>query len=201
MLRKIVGTAVALLTVMSVVPAVAVAENRSQPEAVAEAITAERLTIAGAVANGSLAVEDVRAGWVRIRSLYGAQDQCLEAQAAGGGGNGTRVRVWTCDGTAEQDWFATDDFYLINGLFSKCLDADVVGGGGNGTRLQLWDCNASSQQRWFTFANDMAIYNDRFYNNGNTVVDRDVNVVGNGAPAQLWTKNFQPQQWWRPEAI
>ena len=31
---------------------------------------------------------------------------------------------------------------------------------------------------------------------GNIVLDRDANVVGNGARVQLWQKNFQSQQWW-----
>lgn len=90
----------------------------------------------------------------------------------------------------------------VNSLYKvtpgQCLDADITGGGQNGTKVQVWACNGSTQQQWEVFANDLAFYNVRFYNNGNTVMDRDITVPGNGARAQLWAKNFQSQQWWSP---
>ncbi|QFZ20001.1 RICIN domain-containing protein [Saccharothrix syringae] len=135
------------------------------------------------------------AAWVGIRSLHGNGGQCLDADAAGGG-NGTRVQVWDCNGEPQQRWFSTDDGYLVNGLFQDmCLDADTNGGGANGTRLQLWECNHSPQQRWWRLDGDLAIYNELYLNDHNTVVDRDPDA-GNGAVAQLWEKNFQSQQWW-----
>ena len=140
-----------------------------------------------------------RAGWFVIRSLFGSGTQCLDADSTGGG-NGTRVQVWDCNGSNQQLWFWADDLSVRNGLFpSMCLDADVNGGGANGTRAQLWVCNGSTQQQWGVLPNDVAIYNVRFFNNANTVLDRDTNVPGNGAQVQLWEKNFQPQQWWSPE--
>ncbi|MGW4896067.1 RICIN domain-containing protein [Kitasatospora sp. NPDC004240] len=136
---------------------------------------------------------------VRILSSFqgtGSQ-QCLDADA-NNGANGTKVQTWDCNGTSQQRWYWWDDGSLESYRFpGKCLDADTNGGGANGTRVQLWDCNHTTQQRWFTRANDVAIYNYRFYNGGNTVVDRDANVAGNGAQVQLWVKNYQSQQWWR----
>ncbi|AZQ69946.1 MULTISPECIES: RICIN domain-containing protein [Streptomyces] len=143
----------------------------------------------------------VQAGVVRIASLYGrTPGQCLDADA-NAGGNGTKVQVWACNGSGQQAWISWDNGALESVRFrGMCLDADTNGGGRNGTRVQLWQCNGTAQQRWFGFRNDLALYNDLFYNGGNTVLDRDTNVPGNGAQAQLWAKNFQSQQWWRVDA-
>lgn len=80
---------------------------------------------------------------------------------------------------------------------SQCLDADIYGGGKDGTRVQLWKCNNTTQQSWFMRSGDLAIYNVRFLNNYNTVLDRNATWTGDGAPVQLWTKNYQSQQWWK----
>ncbi|GAA2974822.1 RICIN domain-containing protein [Actinokineospora diospyrosa] len=164
--------------------------------------SAERLPVGATLASGKSTSAPAASAWVRIRSLYGNKDQCLDADA-NAGGNGTRVQVWTCNGSSQQAWLTYSDSYrLVNGRFGRCLDADLNGGGANGTKLQLWDCNGSTQQSWYRRGGgDVALYNIRFSNNDNTVVDRDANQPGNGARAQLWVKNFQPQQWWVIEAL
>ncbi|MBM7773219.1 uncharacterized protein (DUF2147 family) [Actinokineospora baliensis] len=140
------------------------------------------------------------AEWIQIRSLYGSQNQCLDADLNGGGANGTKVQLWDCNGSDQQQWLLDfENKQLINKKFWACLDADLNGGGANGTKLQLWTCNSSDQQKWLRYYDDLAIYNGRFFNGKNTVVDRDVSHGGNGAKAQLWAKNFQPQQWWEFE--
>ncbi|MEV0264683.1 RICIN domain-containing protein [Streptomyces sp. NPDC050617] len=122
--------------------------------------------------------------------------QCLDVDA-NGGGNGTVVQIWQCNGSTQQRWYLWNNGALESYRFpGKCLDADLNGGGANGTKVQIWDCNNTSQQSWSHPSGDRAIYNARFYNNGNIVMDRDANVVGNGARVQLWQKNFQSQQWW-----
>ncbi|MFJ2728961.1 ricin-type beta-trefoil lectin domain protein [Streptomyces collinus] len=135
--------------------------------------------------------------YVRIYSLYQATPgQCLDADATAGG-NGTKVQVWGCNGTTQQEWLLSTDGSLRSVRFpSMCLDADTSGGGANGTRVQLWQCNGTTQQQWYHPSGDLAIYNVRFNNGNNTVLDRDTNVPSNGARAQLWGKNFQSQQWW-----
>ncbi|WP_229854407.1 RICIN domain-containing protein [Streptomyces filipinensis] len=75
------------------------------------------------------------------------------------------------------------------------MDADATAGG-NGTKVQVWGCNGTTQQQWYHPSGDLAIYNVRFNNGNNTVLDRDTNVPGNGAQAQLWGRNLQSQQWW-----
>ncbi|MGZ9935497.1 RICIN domain-containing protein [Streptomyces sp. NC-S4] len=122
--------------------------------------------------------------------------QCLDVDA-NGGGNGTVVQVWQCNGTSQQRWYLWNNGALESYRFpGKCLDADLNGGGRNGTKVQIWDCNNTPQQSWSHPSGDRAIYNARFYGGGNIVMDRDANVVGNGARVQLWQKNFQSQQWW-----
>jgi len=134
-----------------------------------------------------------------LDSLYtGTPGQCLDADV-NNGANGTKVQVWTCNGTLQQQWISWSDNTIESVKFrGMCLDADLNGGGANGTRVQLWACNGSTQQQWVTRINDLAIYNVRFLNNTNTVLDRDVTVPGNGARVQLWAKNYQSQQWWQP---
>lgn len=122
--------------------------------------------------------------------------QCLDVDA-NGGGNGTVVQIWQCNGSTQQRWYLWNNGALESYRFpGKCLDADLNGGGRNGTKVQIWDCNNTPQQSWSHPSGDRAIYNARFYNGGNIVMDRDANVVGNGARVQLWQKNFQSQQWW-----
>ncbi|WP_327071365.1 RICIN domain-containing protein [Kitasatospora sp. NBC_01302] len=135
--------------------------------------------------------------YVRIYSLYRpTPNQCLDADATNGG-DGTRVQAWACNGSTQQEWLLSTDGSLQNVRFpGMCLDADTNGAGNNGTRVQLWQCNGTTQQEWYHPSGDLAIYNVRFNNNNNTVLDRNATVAGNGAPAQLWAKNFQSQQWW-----
>ncbi|MFG2977462.1 RICIN domain-containing protein [Streptomyces sp. NPDC048331] len=122
--------------------------------------------------------------------------QCLDVDA-NGGGNGTVVQIWQCNGSTQQRWYLWNNGALESYRFpGKCLDADLNGGGRNGTKVQIWDCNNTPQQSWSHPSGDRALYNARFYGGGNIVMDRDANVVGNGARVQLWQKNFQSQQWW-----
>ncbi|MER7827848.1 MULTISPECIES: RICIN domain-containing protein [unclassified Streptomyces] len=122
--------------------------------------------------------------------------QCLDVDA-NGGGNGTVVQIWQCNGSTQQRWYLWNNGALESYRFpGKCLDADLNGGGRNGTKVQIWDCNNTPQQSWSHPSGDRALYNARFYSGGNIVMDRDANVVGNGARVQLWQKNFQSQQWW-----
>ncbi len=134
---------------------------------------------------------------VRIQSRYGTGPTCIDADPRSGGVNGGRVYVWTCNGQPAQRWKIRPDLSFESVLFpNRCLDADTNGQGNNGTRLQLWACNGTTQQHWFNRVDDLALYNERFNNNLNTVVDRDINGPNDGANVQLWQKNFQPQQWW-----
>ncbi|GAA2974816.1 RICIN domain-containing protein [Actinokineospora diospyrosa] len=175
-LRTTLASAAAVLSLLAIAPAAAAAPPARRP--------VNPVSVASAQ-------------WVQIRSEYGNGGQCLDADLNGGGANGSKVQLWDCNGTDQQKWLLDwDNPRLVNKKFSACLDADLNGGGANGTKLQLWDCNGTDQQKWYRFTEDSALYNGRFSYGRTIVVDRDVTHSGNGAKAQLWTKNFQPQQWW-----
>ncbi|MBL0885169.1 glycosyl hydrolase family 95 catalytic domain-containing protein [Myceligenerans indicum] len=70
---------------------------------------------------------------------------CLDA-SGGSSANGTPVILWTCSGSANQQWTLNADG-SITGVGGKCLD--VPGGSSNpGTELELWTCNSSLAQKW-----------------------------------------------------
>ncbi|MEU4218885.1 RICIN domain-containing protein [Actinoplanes sp. NPDC026623] len=155
----------------------------------------------GGAASTRAADTDPAPGWdqffVRIRSLYGDADQCLDADT-NGRGNGTRVQVWDCNQTTQQLWYVHSDSTVESVRNpGMCLDADSDAQGANGARIQLWTCNGSAQQKWIRRAGDLAIYNLAFLNGFGTVMDRDSDVAGNGAQAQLWQKNSMSQQRWQ----
>jgi glucose/arabinose dehydrogenase/PKD repeat protein len=58
--------------------------------------------------------------------------------------DGTKVQLYTCNGTAAQSWTVSGATLRALG---KCLD--VSGGGtADGTVVQLWTCNGSGAQNW-----------------------------------------------------
>lgn len=144
----------------------------------------------------------VQNAWVRLRSLYGNQNQCLDGN--GGTYDGYHhVIVNTCNGSPQQRWYLHNNGGWENGAYYKmCLDADV-NGHFNGTRVQLWSCNGSWQQNWYGLSNDLALYNKHFWmvNPHPMILDRDANHPGDGAKVQMWERNFKPQQWWRIEVV
>ena len=59
--------------------------------------------------------------------------------------NGTKIVMWDCNGTAEQDWtIAADGTIRING---KCLDIYREKGPIR-RRVELWSCTGRANQQW-----------------------------------------------------
>ncbi|MFF3457390.1 phosphatidylinositol-specific phospholipase C domain-containing protein [Streptomyces sp. NPDC002730] len=74
----------------------------------------------------------------------GLAGKCLDAYN-GSGANGTKVELWTCNGSAVQFWTAAPDGSLrINGA---CLDV-AAGSTADGAVVQLWTCHGGTNQRW-----------------------------------------------------
>ena len=71
--------------------------------------------------------------------------KCLDV-AGGGTANGTKVDLYTCNGTGAQVWQPQSNGELINPNSGKCLDD--TGFGGSGTQVQIWACADSSNQQW-----------------------------------------------------
>jgi endo-1,4-beta-xylanase len=120
--------------------------------------------------------------------------RCLDGDVSSGGGNGSKVQLWDCNGLENQHWFDLHDNTLrITVGLTRCLDADVSSGGGNGSRVQLWDCNGLSNQVWHWNSQTGSYYNG--YNG--RCLDADVSSGGgNGSKMQLWDCNGLKNQTW-----
>ncbi|MFG3505572.1 non-reducing end alpha-L-arabinofuranosidase family hydrolase [Streptomyces sp. NPDC047821] len=74
-----------------------------------------------------------------------ASGRCLDAPGSAPA-NGTRARLWDCEGRAGQRWTHTAAKEL-KVHDNKCLDASGKGTT-NGTPVIVWDCNGGANQRW-----------------------------------------------------
>lgn len=92
-------------------------------------------------------------GWIgespAVIQVEAAQGKCLDVQG-GGKTNGTPVQIYTCNGSAAQQWqiFGYPHGYaLFNVNAQKCLDVQS-GSATNGTKIQIWTCNNTAAQQW-----------------------------------------------------
>ncbi|OKJ69313.1 virulence factor [Streptomyces sp. CB02261] len=92
-------------------------------------------------------------GWIgdspAAIQVPGAAGMCLDVQG-GGKTNGTPVQIYTCNGSAAQQWTlegGEEDLHLRNVNSFKCLD--VAGNASaNGTKIQITDCYSTKGQSW-----------------------------------------------------
>jgi hypothetical protein len=76
--------------------------------------------------------------------IRGLASKCLDV-AGGATADGTKIQLYTCNGTVAQNWTVTANGPIKS--LGKCLD--VAGGAtANGTKAQLWTCNNSAAQVW-----------------------------------------------------
>ena len=80
----------------------------------------------------------------RAGEVKGIGVKCVDLDNAGTA-DGTKVQLWTCNGTNAQQWALPGDGTLR--AFGKCLDVRQ-GGTVNGTVTQLWTCNGTGSQQW-----------------------------------------------------
>ena len=81
--------------------------------------------------------------------VTGKKGMCLDA-AGGGTANGTAVQIYTCNGSAAQQWTVEGDdegLHLRNVKALKCVDVSG-NNSADGTKIQLWTCNSSPAQTW-----------------------------------------------------
>ena len=65
-----------------------------------------------------------------------------------GTANGTRIQLFTCNGTGAQQWsWNSSTRALVNPQSGRCLD-DPSSSTVDGTQLQLFDCNLTGAQQW-----------------------------------------------------
>ncbi len=123
----------------------------------------------------------------------GAKGKCLDVQS-GGKANGTAVQVYTCNGSAAQQWLIEGggrEMHLRNVNSYKCLD--VSGGkAGNGTKIQIWSCNNSPAQSW-----DFGVRGTTALKNAGTGKCLDLHKFTNGHDAWQWGCNGTAAQQYR----
>ena len=99
------------------------------------------------------------------------------------------VQVYTCNGTAAQQWTVTQAGSTIS-VFGLCLD--ISGGGtADGTVVDLYTCNGTGAQVWIPESNG-ELYNPQ----SNKCLD-DTGYGGSGTQSQIWdcTANDAAQVW------
>ena len=86
-------------------------------------------------------------GRCRGTSTLQAVGECLDV-ADGGTANGSRVQLWTCNGTGAQVWVHPSSAAPCSTPKSgRCLDVPGASST-DSTALQLYDCNGTAAQKW-----------------------------------------------------
>jgi PKD repeat protein len=143
------------------------------------------LTFAG---TGTAALYDVDAftlnGAGPIRGLAG---KCLDV-AGGNTADGTKIQIYTCNGTAAQQWTVTPNGPVK--ALGKCLD--VAGGAtASGTKAQLWTCNGTGAQVWSAHA-DGTLRNPQ----SGRCLDVSQNNPADGQQVHIWDCTAAANQKW-----
>ena len=119
-------------------------------------------------------------------TITGVGGKCLDISNSGSA-DGTKIQLWTCNGTDAQSWTRVGNTYQSLG---KCLDIDN-GGTANGTKVQLWTCNGSAAQVWQPQANG-SILNPQ----SNKVLEAANGGTADGTQIQIWDyANVAHQKW------
>jgi hypothetical protein len=118
-------------------------------------------------------------------AVVGLAGKCLDDNG-GGTGNGNKIQLWDCNGTAAQQWSYSGGAFVGPG--GKCLD--VTGGNSaNATPVQLYACNGTSAQSW-------TVEGGRIVGIGGKCLDVESSDTGNGTQIQIWDCNGSAAQSW-----
>jgi chitinase len=118
--------------------------------------------------------------------IHGYTGKCADVAGANSA-NGTAIQLFTCNGTAAQNWTHTGATLQALG---KCMDA-AAAGTANGTKVQLFDCNGTAAQQWTQGANGSLV-------NANSGKCLDVTgpSSADGTALQLWSCTGGANQSW-----
>jgi hypothetical protein len=112
---------------------------------------------------------------------------CLDDNGAGTT-NGTHVQIYTCDGTAAQQWTIESNGTIQTA--GGCMDVSN-GGTSNGTVVQWWTCNNSGAQQWQVGANNSLINPQ-----SGKCLDDPNSTTTTGTQLQIYTCNNTGAQNW-----
>ncbi|MFI5933772.1 ricin-type beta-trefoil lectin domain protein [Actinoplanes sp. NPDC051494] len=145
---------------------------------------------AAAVVQSALA----SAGQVRSTVLRsGIAGKCVDVSNAATA-DGTRVQLWTCNGTGAQTWAYTPGAGGAVRALGKCLDVSN-GGTADRVKVQLWTCNGSGAQRWVTGAN-ASLVNPQ----SGRCLDDPESATTDGTQLRIFACNGTAAQQWTPAA-
>ncbi|MFE2754049.1 ricin-type beta-trefoil lectin domain protein [Actinosynnema sp. NPDC059335] len=120
-------------------------------------------------------------------AITGLAGKCIDVAGASSA-DGAAVQLYTCNGTAAQQWSRPGDGTVR--ALGKCLDIKDRGTA-DGTQLQLWSCAGGANQQWtYTSGRDLV----------NPATGKCVDVTGNnsadGTRLQIWTCTGAANQKW-----
>jgi glucosylceramidase len=119
--------------------------------------------------------------------ITGLAGKCMDVAGASSA-DGTPVQLYTCNGTAAQQWTRAGDGTIQ--ALGKCLD--VSGGStANGAKVQLYTCNGTAAQQW-TYTSGHDIVNPQ----ANSCLDVTGNNSADGTPLQIWSCTGAANQKW-----
>ena len=113
---------------------------------------------------------------------------CLDDRAASTA-NSNPIQVYTCNGTAAQQWTFVQAGTTLH-VLGKCLDING-GGTANGTAVQLYDCNNTGAQVWIPQSNG-SLYNPQ----SNKCLDDTGWSTTPGTQAEIWDCTGGANQVW-----
>jgi hypothetical protein len=108
--------------------------------------------------------------------------KCLDVAGANNA-NGTKVQLWTCNGTVAQAWTSTaaNELRVTLSGVTKCLDA-TGNQTADGTKLQIWSCTGGTNQKWNLNSNSTITGVQ-----SGKCVDATGNGTTDGTAIQIWT--------------
>jgi predicted alpha-1,2-mannosidase len=120
----------------------------------------------------------------------GIAGKCVDVDHSGTA-NGTKIQIWSCNGSNAQSWSRPGDGTLR--ALGKCMD--VSGGGtASGTLIQLWECNGTGAQKWLWNSGTAALVNPQ---SGRCLDDPGASST-DGTQLQLYDCNATAAQQWAP---
>ena len=102
------------------------------------------LVVAVTVVLGAVFLTPGSAAAAGTGAITGYGGKCVDVSAANSA-NGTKVQLWTCNGSTAQTWTVGTDGTIR--ALGKCLDVSS-GSTADGAKVQIWDCNGTGAQQW-----------------------------------------------------
>ena len=142
--------------------------------------------VLGAAAIGVVVVTSGPVAFAGTGQITGFGGKCVDVSGANSA-NGTRVQLWTCNGTGAQSWTVGTDGTIR--ALGKCMDVSGAGTADN-TRVQLWTCNGTGAQNWTSSGGTLV------NPNSNKCLTPQANGTGDGTQLVILTCNGGTNQRW-----